>query len=116
MQSEKSSRRDILQTIVASALLSAAPLSVLEAATKSGPPAVVRLTDGSRLRFKKVGEKQYVAVREQGSKVVDQKPTGSFTSKNGEAIALEQGKLMSMQPAPGTRRASDSFTLIGFWQ
>lgn len=116
MTSEKSSRRDVFQTIVASALLSAAPLSALEAATAGGRPAVIELTDGSRLRVRKVGDKRFLAVREQGSKVVDKNPTGSFTSKNGEQIVLDQGKVMNVAAIPGqaTRGGSDWFG--AFWK
>jgi hypothetical protein len=115
MTSDKtSSRRAVLQTIVASALVSAAPFSVLDAAAKSRLPSIIDLADGSRLRIKKIGNKHYLATREEGAKVVDEKPTGSFTAKNGEVVLLEQGKVMSITPAAGARGASDSF--LAFWQ
>jgi hypothetical protein len=98
-----SSRRTFLRTIVVSAVVSAAPFSVLEAATQNGEPAVIDLPNGSRLRVKKVGDKQYVATREEGGKVVDEKPTGSFTGKNGEVVVLDQGKVMSVTLAEGAR-------------
>ena len=50
-----SSRRTFLRTIVVSAVVSAAPFSVLEAATQNGEPAIIDLPNGSRLRVKKVG-------------------------------------------------------------
>ena len=115
MKSKKtSSRRDVLQTVVLSALLSAAPLSVLEAATKDGHPSAITLTDGSRLIINKVGEKQFTATREEGDKVVDAKPTGSFTGKNGQVVVLDQGKVMSVKSTTGARENSDWFA--AFWK
>jgi hypothetical protein len=113
MKSKKtSSRRDVLQTVVLSALLSAAPISVLEAATNGGVPSAIALTDGSRLIITKVGDKQYTATREEGDKVVDEKPTGSFTGKKGQVIVLDQGKVKSITSKTGAR--SDAF--LAFWQ
>jgi hypothetical protein len=98
-----SSRRDVLQTVVLSALLSAAPLSVLEAATNGGYPSVITLTDGSRLIIKKVADRHFTATREEGDKVVDEKPTGSFSAKNGQVIVLDQGKVNSVTSKTGAR-------------
>jgi hypothetical protein len=108
-----SSRRDVLRTVVVSALLSAAPLSVLEAATKSGQPAYITLTDGSRLVIKKVGDKQFLATREQGGKVVDDKPTGTFKGLSGQEVVLDQGKVMDVK-STGTREPVDWFA--AFWK
>ena len=102
-----SSRRNVLQTVVFSALMSAAPLSVLDAATGAGYPSVIDLTDGSSLEITKVGDKQFKAVRKQGDKVVDEKPTGRFDAKNGSVIVLDQGKVKSVQSV--NRDASDWF-------
>jgi hypothetical protein len=104
MKSNKtSSRRDVLQTVVLSALLSAAPISVLEAATNGGYPSVITLTDGSSLMIKKVGDKQFTASRQEGDKVVDEKPTGSFDAKNGQVIVLDNGKVKSVRSKTGAR-------------
>lgn len=89
-------RRNILRTIVASAVFSAAPFSLLEAATEKGHPAFIDLADGSRLKIKKIGQKQFMAVREQGGKLVDEQPTGSFTGANGEVVTLDKGKVMDV--------------------
>jgi hypothetical protein len=98
-----SSRRDVLQTVVLSALLSAAPFSVLDAATNGGAPAAITLNDGSRLIITKVADKHYTATRAEGDKVVDEKPTGSFDAKNGQVIILDQGKIKSVRSKTGAR-------------
>ena len=100
MKSNKtSSRREVLRTVVLSALLSTIPLLVVEAATKGDPTSVIALADGSRLIIQKIGgvgrgAPHYVATRQVGDKVVDEKPTGSFTGKNGQIILLDQGKVL----------------------
>jgi hypothetical protein len=98
-----SSRRDVLRKAVLSALLSAAPLSVLGAATHNGAPTAITLNDGSRLIITKVADKQYTATRAEGDKVVDEKPTGSFNAKNGQVIVLDQGKVKSVRSKTGAR-------------
>jgi hypothetical protein len=108
-----SSRRDVLRTFVVSALLSAAPLSILEAATSNGEPAYITLADGSRLVIKKVGDKQFTATREQGGKVVDEKPTGSFKGLDGQEVVLDQGKVMDVK-SMGARDAANWFA--AFWK
>jgi hypothetical protein len=109
-----SSRRDVLQTVVMSALLSAAPISVLEAATRDGHPSTFTLTDGSRLVINKVGDKQFTATREEGDKVVDEKPTGSFEGRNGQVIVVDEGKVMSVKSTKGARDSADWFA--AFWK
>jgi hypothetical protein len=98
-----SSRRDVLRKAVLSALLSAAPLSVLGAATHNGAPTAITLNDGSRLIITKVADKQYTATRAEGDKVVDERPTGSFNAKNGQVIVLDQGKVKSVRSKTGAR-------------
>src|SRR5436189_2851414 len=95
MKSDKNSRRAMLQTIVASALLTATPFSALEAAMKDGKPRTLALADGSTLTIKKVGNKKFRATRQEGAKV-DKNPTGSFTGKSGEVVVVEQGKVMNV--------------------
>lgn len=103
-----SSRRAILQTLVGSALLVATPLSVVEAATSSGNLVLLELQDGSKLNVKKAGKTKYRAVRQVGSKVVDKKPSGSFTLKTGEVVDLKDGLIIKADvPAEKTRGCID---------
>ncbi len=116
MTSDIKSRRTILQSVVASALLSAAPFTALEAATKGGRmPAVVELADGSKLRIKKAGKDHYLAVHEHDS-TKDKNATGSFTSKTGAVFVLEGGQVKSVQPAPGETPRGDNFGFTAFVQ
>ena len=84
MKSNKtSSRREVLRTVVLSALLSAIPLLVVEAATKSDVSSQIALADGSRLIIQKIGgvgrgPLHYVAKRQVGDKIIDENRTGSF--------------------------------------
>lgn len=104
MKSKKtSSRRDVLHTVVLSALLSAAPLSVIEAATSDRQVHAVALEGGSRLLIKKVGENEYLASREEGGKIVDAQPTGTFKGTQGQTIVVDQGRVKSATSAPGAR-------------
>ena len=113
MTSDETSRRAMLQTIVASALLTATPLSVLEAATKDGKPRVFDLSDGSTLTIRKVGSKRFRAVRQVGSKV-DKTPTGSFTAKTGEVIVVDKGKVMNLTSE--ATRGGGSNWFGAFWK
>jgi hypothetical protein len=78
MKSNKtSSRRDVLRAVVLSALVSAAPLSGLKAATKGDVPSLITLADGSLLIIQKIGgvgrsPPHYRATRQVGDKVVDE--------------------------------------------
>ena len=96
----KSSHRDVFRAAVLSALVSVTPLSVLKGADGEGEgPPVIALADGSRLIIQKIGGVgrgpiHYRATRKVGDKVVDEKPTGSFTGKNGQVIVLDQGKVL----------------------
>ena len=72
---------------------------VVEAATKGDPSSVIALADGSCLIIQKIGgvgrgAPHYVATRQVGDKVVDEKPTGSFAGKNGQIILLDQGQVL----------------------
>jgi hypothetical protein len=103
VKSKKSSRRGVLQKAVLSALLSAAPLSIIEAATSDGQPRAITLEDGSRLIIKKVGENEYLASREEGGKVVDAQPTGTFKGTHGQIVVVNKGRVKSAKSAPGVR-------------
>ena len=98
MKSNKtSSRREVLRTVVLSALLSTIPLLVVEAATKGDPTSVIALADGSRLIIQKIGgvgrgAPHYVATRQVGDKIIDENPTGSFMGKNGQVILWTREK------------------------
>ena len=100
MRSNKtSSRRGVLRTVALSAIVFATFLSVLEAAAKGDVPSQITLADGSLLIIQKIGGvgrglTYYVAKRQVGDKVVDEKPTGSFTGKNGQLILLDKGKVL----------------------
>ena len=113
MTSDETSRRAMLQTIVASAVLTATPLSVLEAATKNGNPRVFALVDGSTLTIRKVRNKQFRAVRQEGGRL-DKKPTGSFTAKTGETVVVDNGKVMNVSGS--TTRGGGSDWFGAFWK
>jgi hypothetical protein len=113
MAADETSRRAMLQTIVASAVLTATPLSVLEAATKGGKARVYELSDGSKLSIRKVGDKRFRATREEGSKT-DKEPTGSFTAKTGEVITLDKGKVMGVTGGEVSRGGGNWFG--AFWK
>ena len=65
----------------------------------SDVPSLITLADGSLLIIQKIGgvgrgPLHYVAKRQVGDKIVDEKPTGSFKGKNGQIILLDQGKVL----------------------
>ena len=116
MTSNPASRREILRRVVAAAVASATPLSVIKAATQEGKPIVLQLQDGSALNVTKTG-KRYTAVRQSDAgDVLDAKPTGSFKLKTGEVVKVSKGLITqaNIKPALGLRGASDSFAL--FWK
>lgn len=107
-----SSRRAILQTLVGSALFAATPLSVIEAATSAGELVKFELKDGSKLSVRQVGKMRYRAVRMEGSKIVDKKPTGSFTLKTGEVVEVKDGTITKADvPAEKKTRGCFDFCL-----
>lgn len=114
MASDRASRREALRTIVASAILSAAPLSVIEAATKEGSEVVLELKDGTQLTVTKV-DNRYRAIHKAGAKVIDEKPSGSFTLKAGEVVELKDGVVVKADvKPPSVLRGGDWFAL--FWK
>ena len=90
MSSHRTSRRRVLRAAVGSAVLSATPLSIIEAGTKDGSPILLRLEDGTQLKIRKVGEK-YRAAHVKGNKTIDDKPTGRFKLSSGEIVELTNG-------------------------
>jgi hypothetical protein len=107
------SRRDFVRVAVASAILSAAPLSVIKAAT-SGQPVVFNLQDGTQLRITGQNGK-YTAVHLNGARIVDAKPSGSFTLMSGEVLEMRDGTVTrgDVKP-PLTLRGGDDTSFVLF--
>jgi hypothetical protein len=116
MTLEKKSRRAVLQTVVASALLTATPFSVLEAMAKTGKSQTYELDDGSSLLVRKAGKNHFKAERREGDKV-DKKPSGSFKAKTGELIVVVKGDVRNMlKDGETVRGGEDSWRQTTFWQ
>lgn len=110
-------RRDVLRTVVGSALLAATPLSIIEALAADGPVRL-GLADGTQLLVRKDGER-HRASHVDGDKVIAERPTGAFALRSGETVQVADGLVTKADvkiAATPQRDAEAGKTFALFWK
>jgi hypothetical protein len=93
------------QNLLNTALARATSSSLIQAAFAEGRTVTLKMTDGRRIRLKKLGESQAAEIVTDDG-VVDARPSGKFDLPNGEGIVLEDGHVVEW---------TDSFATINRW-
>lgn len=112
---EDLSRRKIIKNVIGGAILAATSASVISCSntngTLSSKSVVTKTKDGQEIRLTVEAEKVIVEKISNG-KIIDAKPSGSFTLQDGKSIIVEKGIITGGDSGGGPGNPFAAFALL----
>lgn len=98
------SRRQAIQNVIAAALVTASPVSLIDVALAQSSTITVKTKDGKEVSITSQGKTaSSTAAIVSGTRVVDAHPSGTFVLANGKTIKIEKGLLVGGTAAQAER-------------